>query len=748
MTMPVVPTLLAIDARAAEPAAAPSAAAATGFTDALTAALDLKQAATPPAPTRVLEALLAAIGQRARSTVRTTRVAGTAEAGHDGTKPNVPGLGLGAGFVAGIPAAGHHHDGEHTGDEAAWAAPDALDPVAGDVAQAATSRPETASAPTFAAAIPGSAGRSPDFMFPVTPVAFSVATPDELPVGTTAEVTDSSTPPGDPVGLPGTSPAGERAPLQDPALLGVATAFVPVIPGTPVVPDLPPDGAVTGARPELHPLFRDRLERVIERMASEFGYTVEVVETTRSQERQDALYAQGRQAPGQVVTWTRNSRHTEGLAADLIIDGSWTNRLGFERLAQVAREEGLRTLGPRDRGHVELSRAALAQALASDPDGITPELSHQDRPAWSVRGALTTQARSTEQRAATVLALNPNDASRGRFSSAVPTDTTIPAPDVERAPAEKALPDATGIARVAAPAPVASVAQVAEVARVATIGAAATSVPPTRKQGEAPVARTVQHAVPTRQVPAEPGPVIPTVNDGESALAPSLAPATTRSEARSGDGEQRGDGRQPMPVDRARHDTESPTRADERLGSAILAAFDAAGIDHSTSHGRTDGLERTASAGSTDRVAQLLDLRETAAERPLSSVLLRLDSPDGGEDRVRIDLRGSTIGAALDMADRGLADDLGRHVAELARSLERQGLDPESLTVRVMNPKDATSAYSQAAAGERDGLRAAALSSSAGGSMAGRDGRATRQDAPPQDEQPRQRARRDPKGDR
>jgi peptidoglycan LD-endopeptidase CwlK len=41
--------------------------------------------------------------------------------------------------------------------------------------------------------------------------------------------------------------------------------------------------------------------------------------TYRSQEEQNALYAQGRTTPGKVVTWTKNSRHTQRDAFDIAI---------------------------------------------------------------------------------------------------------------------------------------------------------------------------------------------------------------------------------------------------------------------------------------------------------------------------------------------------------------------------------------------------------------------------------------------
>lgn len=105
----------------------------------------------------------------------------------------------------------------------------------------------------------------------------------------------------------------------------------------------------------LDPELQSRLTRVIDRMKNEFGHDVTVVETARSQERQNMLYEQGRSTPGNKVTWTQNSLHTQGEAVDLLVDGNWNNKQGFDRLQQIAKEEGLHTI-PNDPGHVELPR--------------------------------------------------------------------------------------------------------------------------------------------------------------------------------------------------------------------------------------------------------------------------------------------------------------------------------------------------------------------------------------------------------
>lgn len=52
-----------------------------------------------------------------------------------------------------------------------------------------------------------------------------------------------------------------------------------------------------------------------------------VLHGARTQEEQNRLYAQGRSAPGDIVTWTLNSRHIGGFAADLgaYKDGVYVN---------------------------------------------------------------------------------------------------------------------------------------------------------------------------------------------------------------------------------------------------------------------------------------------------------------------------------------------------------------------------------------------------------------------------------------
>jgi len=73
----------------------------------------------------------------------------------------------------------------------------------------------------------------------------------------------------------------------------------------------------------LFSVFRKRIEGtlscVIHDTKGKHGVaTWRLVETYRSQARQNWLYAQGRTRPGAVVTWTRNSLHRLRIAADFV----------------------------------------------------------------------------------------------------------------------------------------------------------------------------------------------------------------------------------------------------------------------------------------------------------------------------------------------------------------------------------------------------------------------------------------------
>lgn len=74
------------------------------------------------------------------------------------------------------------------------------------------------------------------------------------------------------------------------------------------------------------------LVRVVEHAREIFPLFV--IEGLRTQERQQQLYAQGRTAPGDIVTKTLDSKHCKGLAVDVApLPLDWKNRQAFLALA-------------------------------------------------------------------------------------------------------------------------------------------------------------------------------------------------------------------------------------------------------------------------------------------------------------------------------------------------------------------------------------------------------------------------------
>lgn len=89
----------------------------------------------------------------------------------------------------------------------------------------------------------------------------------------------------------------------------------------------------------------------------------------RTQEEQDALYAQGRTKPGQIVTWTRKSRHMTGHAVDVValVNGKISWDISYYKQIADAVKEAAQKLGimidwggdwvkSKDYPHFELSK--------------------------------------------------------------------------------------------------------------------------------------------------------------------------------------------------------------------------------------------------------------------------------------------------------------------------------------------------------------------------------------------------------
>lgn len=124
---------------------------------------------------------------------------------------------------------------------------------------------------------------------------------------------------------------------------------------------------------KVHPRLAKGVTALIEALAAQ-GHTVEVVQGLRTFEEQDALFAQGRTKPGQVVTQARGgqSNHNYGLAVDLcpFVDGKpqWNDNPGFLRIGAEAAKQGLQWGGDWkkfiDKPHVQLGGLTVAQCSA------------------------------------------------------------------------------------------------------------------------------------------------------------------------------------------------------------------------------------------------------------------------------------------------------------------------------------------------------------------------------------------------
>lgn len=410
----------------------------------------------------------------------------------------------------------------------------------------------------------------------------------------------------------------------------------------------------------LDPTLKAALARVIVRMKQETGRDVTVVEGVRSQERQDALYAQGRSTGGPVVTWTRHSQHSAGRAVDVAIDGRYDDAAGFAMLRKIAAEEGLHTLGARDPGHLELEGTSpRGQGVASDAtEPMSPALS-------------TPIVRAT---------------------------------GVARVASVAAVANVARVASVAKVATVASVAAVARVAAPANGGVVAQVAPQTASSSGSITMERVSAVVASEgaalgnvavaNVPAAKPRATKIAFDGSAPVVQGDPAATTTSSTPviaahgAGHGASRDGGASQQDGESGSDPRRSALRArsvegrvDSRLGEASYQGIDRASTTD-TVDGTATPLKSDASALTEARASRVMSLQDAPAPRTLSRLTLSLDDGRGGQDQVHIGLRGSSIGASFDMRDAGGADRIAARMGELTRALEQHGLEPQAFQVR------------------------------------------------------------------
>lgn len=90
------------------------------------------------------------------------------------------------------------------------------------------------------------------------------------------------------------------------------------------------------------------LVKVVRRALEITSVDFTVIEGVRTLARQEQLYAQGRTAPGKIVTWTMKSKHIDGNAVDLLPVTGWVNLSSFKAVSkamfQAANELGVKII--------------------------------------------------------------------------------------------------------------------------------------------------------------------------------------------------------------------------------------------------------------------------------------------------------------------------------------------------------------------------------------------------------------------
>jgi hypothetical protein len=379
----------------------------------------------------------------------------------------------------------------------------------------------------------------------------------------------------------------------------------------------------------LDPQFRQRLDRVISRMENEFGHKVQMVEGFRSPQRQKAIYAQGRTQPGPVATWTTDSLHSRGRAADLQVDGSWDNPAGYARLQQVAKEEGLGVLGSKDPGHLELPADGGSRNRAGGSAGRenSSSASYLAGPARVARVAST--ARVARPAAVGASRIPPANATLQPSAGPTQVSSSVTGPEGSASVPEgskSSLPEAPKVLNFPIP--------------KITVDMPETGA--TRTAGNPSMSQEASFPQPGQEI------------SGRPRTEPTEEPEVLKMDA------------SPQPP---RSGNEPNLAAD---GSRFQGARPITGVE---------AVQRPTTA---DRVQDILAAGETWDTQAAGRLLVDLDNADGAGTRLRLALRGSELAGTLDLADPVLAGRMRQRIGELHEALSRQGLDSKGLEARAI----------------------------------------------------------------
>lgn len=484
--------------------------------------------------------------------------------------------------------------------------------------------------------------------------------------------------------------------------------------------DAPAPARVERSAERLDRDFSGRLDRVLQRMKDEFGYEVRVTETFRSQARQDELYAQGRSTPGPTVTWTRNSNHTKGRAADLLIVGG--DDAAYAKLATIAVEEGLRTLGPIDPGHIELpshnAHNEIPAVTTNAPPTARPSFSAMTpMPARVATVASPAQVAEVPLPGMPLLPERPLENQAEPLRSQAPqhvvvkveSDPGARTPRSSESMAARTIEPDAKQTHAAAP----TVANARPATRAVT---GAVTLPPAAETAAAHASHNsaLRGGIPGGSVRAaadagestrpaldpssgnveldsdESRPRLPFRSGAQPARAGRGADGSDETDVREGDRGIATDAwplreleRGSAPADRASLVTSALGQAAAAAEPVDVRAAIATELRQSLAPASpVEGLD----AQGTDiasRVARLLAIQDAANRAPVSGVTLEVGPDDGlTAARIRLGARGAAIDALIDVADPVMATQLGNRVDELRRALERTGLEPASIVVR------------------------------------------------------------------
>jgi hypothetical protein len=151
-------------------------------------------------------------------------------------------------------------------------------------------------------------------------------------------------------------------------------------------------------------------------------------------------------------------------------------------------------------------------------------------------------------------------------------------------------------------------------------------------------------------------------------------------------------------------------------------------------------------AAALDRLTRVLDLQDSAAGRPITQMLLRVENASGGTDSIRVGLRDGSVGASIGLGNR-LGTDMPGRVEDLQRALQKHGLELDNVQIRTTRNDGAESARVASVLSDVESIRTFnTRGSSDSSTQRDRQGSAQRDLPDSRPDTPRQRSRKEQKG--